>query len=74
MPLIGHCKGIADGEYPHPYNCNKFILCFNQQMFFGSCPQGTLFSSKARFCDHRENVDCTSKRLMFLLLYCIVHF
>lgn len=52
------CQENADGRYPDPYNCCKFIHCFNgipQRKF---CPLGLMFNRTLKLCDWPEKVRC----------------
>ncbi|XP_044252709.1 uncharacterized protein LOC123003783 [Tribolium madens] len=56
------CSGLADldfpcrkvGIFPHPFYCNKFVLCvkdYNFRAYLNECEQGFGFNGRTDICD-----------------------
>lgn len=41
----------GNGLFPHPYDCTKFISCFNGNGREMICPRGSYFNPKYKACD-----------------------
>ncbi|XP_061402940.1 uncharacterized protein LOC133338851 [Musca vetustissima] len=54
------CAPGANGLYPHPQDCEKFLQCSNGQTFIQNCGPGTGFDSLRLVCDYKEKVHCGS--------------
>ncbi|XP_075162254.1 uncharacterized protein LOC142234928 isoform X2 [Haematobia irritans] len=50
------CHSMISGTYPHPFECSKFLICSNYQIFQMECADGTDFNGV--ICDHKYNVQC----------------
>lgn len=56
------CDLYAIGQYPHPYDCAKFLECNNGQTFIKDCGPGTVYNPAIRVCDWPYNVDCSTRQ------------
>ncbi|XP_058061381.1 protein obstructor-E-like [Anopheles bellator] len=54
------CADRADGSYPHPYLCNRFLSCVRRTVRFESCPPFFVFNPTVRHCVTGNAVDCSS--------------
>lgn len=52
------CATGAEGRYPHPKDCTKFLNCFNGRTYIQSCGPGTAWNSVMETCDHMIAVNC----------------
>lgn len=59
------CGPGADGLYPHPNDCRKYLSCSNRMTSILDCSMGTAFNRAKRACDWSQNVDCNSAVLPF---------
>lgn len=58
------CVGLADSvvlNFPHPSDCNLFILCIGSSPLERRCPTGHHFNSALRDCSTIETANCVSK-------------
>ncbi|XP_073842048.1 tequila isoform X2 [Musca autumnalis] len=49
----------ANGRYPHPYDCTKFVMCSNGVAHIQSCGPGTAWNGAMEVCDFMDKVDCS---------------
>lgn len=59
--FIDKCKE-EDGDFDHPDDCSKFIICKDGEYNIGDCPSGMMFDKNRRVCDREERVDCDGRR------------
>ncbi|GAB1609167.1 chitotriosidase-1-like isoform X1, partial [Argonauta hians] len=52
------CMGKADGTYPHPKSCTKYVFCTNGRAFIEKCRAG-LWNQDKGFCDPDPQFKCT---------------
>ncbi|XP_075162252.1 tequila isoform X2 [Haematobia irritans] len=53
------CPQNANGRYPHPYDCTKFVMCTNGVAHVQSCGPGTAWDKVMEVCDFKEKVNCS---------------
>lgn len=46
--------------HPHPYDCDKYFLCFNGTAYERECHYGLHWSVENEWCDYPENVNCNA--------------
>lgn len=51
------CVGKVDGNYPHPFDCAKYIRCQREVLTEMSCPEDLLFDPVIKACNFPELVD-----------------
>ncbi|ETN60557.1 hypothetical protein AND_007818 [Anopheles darlingi] len=44
--------------FPHPTDCDKFIICSNGREVTSKCPPGLLWNDRAKRCDYPSESDC----------------
>lgn len=49
---------LDTGIFPHPFDCAKFIMCANRQLYEYTCPLNTVFNPNTIQCDWKSNVKC----------------
>uniref|UniRef100_A0A182RAM5 Chitin-binding type-2 domain-containing protein n=1 Tax=Anopheles funestus TaxID=62324 RepID=A0A182RAM5_ANOFN len=54
------CTNRTDGSYAHPYQCNRFISCVQQQLRLESCPPFYVFDSTVGHCVKGSVLTCSS--------------
>ncbi|AGE89909.1 hypothetical protein SlsnVgp054 [Spodoptera littoralis nucleopolyhedrovirus] len=54
------CVGKDIGNYPHPYFCDRFVMCISPNLpgQIMTCGHGLLFSIEAGMCIAAEEVIC----------------
>ncbi|CAI9739982.1 probable chitinase 10 [Octopus vulgaris] len=52
------CRGVADGIYPYPKSCTKYVVCINEQAFVDKCEAG-FWNMKWKKCDSKPDSQCT---------------
>ncbi|XP_017121904.1 uncharacterized protein LOC108142506 isoform X3 [Drosophila elegans] len=50
------CPPQAQGYYLHPFDCTKYLKCWNQQISIESCKLGEVFSISRQECVDRDEV------------------
>ncbi|XP_035789365.1 uncharacterized protein LOC118465327 [Anopheles albimanus] len=53
------CGDRADGSYPHPYLCNRFITCVRRVIRIEICPPFFVFDAAANHCVTGNPVNCS---------------
>ena len=43
---------------PHPYNCNQYYMCNNDNAYVMTCPGDLQFNPLINVCDYPESVEC----------------
>ena len=43
---------------PHPYNCNQYYMCNNENVYVMNCPANLQFNPLINVCDYPESVEC----------------
>lgn len=59
---LSQCDSSANGLFPHPYDCGKFLHCDRGRTFVVECFAGTVFNGEAGICDWPRNVDCGARQ------------
>lgn len=54
----------AYGLYPHPFDCTKFINCFNSTAYVQNCALGNLFDEMHGACNLTRHVYCPPYKRM----------
>ncbi|XP_055350845.1 chitin-binding domain protein cbd-1-like [Paramacrobiotus metropolitanus] len=65
--LWNHCPGLCrnssgrfpTGQFPHPWDCNAFINCYQDDAWVHWCQVGLMFNEKNTECDWPRNVNCS---------------
>lgn len=54
------CGGPEDDDklYPHPYDCDRFCLCYNGIPYNKACPDKLQFSREANRCEYPDPDGC----------------
>ncbi|XP_050098173.1 peritrophin-44-like [Anopheles aquasalis] len=55
-----YCADRADGSYPHPFQCNRFITCVRRVVRIETCPPFFVFDATANRCVTGNPVNCSS--------------
>ncbi|XP_052845540.1 uncharacterized protein LOC128258146 isoform X4 [Drosophila gunungcola] len=50
------CPQQAQGYYLHPFDCTKYLKCWNQQISVENCKPGEVFSISRQECADRDEV------------------
>ncbi|XP_043950596.2 uncharacterized protein LOC108029525 isoform X6 [Drosophila biarmipes] len=50
------CPPLAQGDYLHPFDCTKYIICRERQTHVGSCMQAEVFSISQQKCVVRDRI------------------
>ncbi|XP_070070652.1 uncharacterized protein teq isoform X2 [Drosophila takahashii] len=50
------CPPQANGHFLHPFDCTKYLICWNKQTNVGSCKQGEVFSISQQKCVVRDKI------------------
>ncbi|XP_017028293.1 uncharacterized protein teq isoform X1 [Drosophila kikkawai] len=61
------CPPQTEGYYLHPFDCTKYIKCFNQQTYIESCHQGEVFSIPQQRCLPKDEVKKPNDRVEYLI-------
>ena len=64
-PLAGFCNKKQDGDYVHPFQCDKFIKCAHGGVNVIPCPANLYNNPLFRVCD----VMCTGNSFIFILCF-----
>lgn len=56
------CEMGANGLFPHPTDCARFLNCHNGGTFIQDCGPGTLFNGRLKVCDWPHNTDCANRQ------------
>jgi hypothetical protein len=48
----------ATGLFPHKFDCQRFVNCWNGRPHIHACAPGTLFHPRRKMCDFPRNVEC----------------
>lgn len=56
------CENGANGLFPHPFDCTKFLQCDRGHTFLIECFAGTVFNDAAQICDWPRNVNCGARQ------------
>ncbi|XP_058832529.1 uncharacterized protein LOC131690626 [Topomyia yanbarensis] len=54
------CNDRPNGNYPHPFECNRFVTCFRGELRVETCPRFYLFDSVAQRCTKGDVIQCSS--------------
>ncbi|XP_052832448.1 probable chitinase 10 [Octopus bimaculoides] len=54
------CRGTADGIYPYPKSCTKYVVCINENAFVDKCEAG-FWNRKWKQCDSKPDSQCTQR-------------
>nr|XP_017089554.2 uncharacterized protein LOC108120408 isoform X1 [Drosophila bipectinata] len=60
------CPPNAKGYYLHPFDCTKYLICWDGQTQTGSCDQGQVFSISQQKCVPRDQVTESYDRVEYL--------
>ncbi|KPU78927.1 uncharacterized protein Dana_GF10854, isoform D [Drosophila ananassae] len=60
------CPPNAQGYYLHPFDCTKYLICWDGQTQTGSCDQGQVFSISQQKCVPRDQVTQSYDRVEYL--------
>ncbi|KAH8380510.1 hypothetical protein KR009_011156, partial [Drosophila setifemur] len=60
------CPPQAQGYYLHPFDCTKYLICWDQQTALGACDQGLVFSISQQKCVPRDQVTEAYDRVEYL--------
>ncbi|XP_016973149.1 uncharacterized protein LOC108040261 isoform X2 [Drosophila rhopaloa] len=60
------CPPQAQGYYLHPFDCTKYLICWNQQISIDSCKPGEVFSISRQRCVISNNVTEVYDRVEYL--------
>nr|NP_001163393.2 tequila, isoform F [Drosophila melanogaster]ACZ94664.2 tequila, isoform F [Drosophila melanogaster] len=60
------CPPQAQGYYLHPFDCTKYIVCWEKQTHIESCPQGEAFSISQQKCVARDKITQAYDRVEYL--------
>ncbi|KAH8288065.1 hypothetical protein KR018_011505, partial [Drosophila ironensis] len=60
------CPSNAKGYYLHPFDCTKYLICWDEQTAIGSCEQGEVFSISQQKCVPRDQVTEAYDRVEYL--------
>ncbi|XP_067647443.1 uncharacterized protein teq isoform X3 [Eurosta solidaginis] len=52
------CPANVEGMYPHPLDCQKFLICSNGITHIKDCALGTAWNVEMEVCDFENNVKC----------------
>ncbi|EDV50589.1 uncharacterized protein Dere_GG14372, isoform A [Drosophila erecta] len=61
------CPPQAQGLYLHPFDCTKYVRCWNQQTFIESCTPGEIFSFSNQKCVPKEQCKGPSDHVEYLI-------
>ncbi|XP_017071834.1 uncharacterized protein LOC108108319 isoform X3 [Drosophila eugracilis] len=61
------CPPNIQGYYLHPFDCTKFVSCYNQQTFIESCPTGKIFSFSNQKCVPKEECKGSTDHVEYLI-------
>ncbi|XP_033158156.1 uncharacterized protein LOC117139728 isoform X2 [Drosophila mauritiana] len=65
-PTTLSCPPQAQGYYLHPFDCTKYIVCWDKQTHVESCPQGEAFSISQQKCAARDKITEAYDRVEYL--------
>ncbi|XP_039149703.1 uncharacterized protein LOC6737381 isoform X2 [Drosophila simulans] len=65
-PTTLSCPPQAQGYYLHPFDCTKYIVCWDKQTHVESCPQGEAFSISQQKCVARDKITEAYDRVEYL--------
>ncbi|XP_026849508.1 uncharacterized protein LOC6603014 isoform X2 [Drosophila persimilis] len=60
------CPPRSQGYYLHPFDCTKYVICWDQQTAIESCKQGEVFSISQQICVARDKVTASYDRVEYL--------
>ncbi|BFF99126.1 uncharacterized protein DMAD_07097 [Drosophila madeirensis] len=60
------CPPRSQGYYLHPFDCTKYVICWDQQTAIESCKQGEVFSISQQLCVARDKVTAAYDRVEYL--------
>ncbi|KAF5286934.1 hypothetical protein FQR65_LT12393 [Abscondita terminalis] len=63
QPLDLTCPLHAEGVYPHPNFCSKYVNCYRGRTEIKECPRGLMYDATGNGCDTAFKVDCTRRNL-----------
>uniref|UniRef100_A0A182PN31 Chitin-binding type-2 domain-containing protein n=1 Tax=Anopheles epiroticus TaxID=199890 RepID=A0A182PN31_9DIPT len=58
VDLSSVCKGLKFGTYPHPNDCQQYVLCVLGNPVLLSCPGGYVFHPEVQFCVQESQYHC----------------
>lgn len=61
------CPPQAQGLYLHPFDCTKYVRCWNQQTFIESCTPGEIFSFSNQKCVPKEQCKGPTDHVEYLI-------
>ncbi|SPP85382.1 blast:Scavenger receptor cysteine-rich domain-containing group B protein [Drosophila guanche] len=60
------CPPRSQGYYLHPFDCTKYVICWDQQAAIESCKKGEVFSISQQLCVARDKVTAAYDRVEYL--------
>uniref|UniRef100_A0A182WEN5 Chitin-binding type-2 domain-containing protein n=1 Tax=Anopheles minimus TaxID=112268 RepID=A0A182WEN5_9DIPT len=58
-PLQKMCIGqINSANFPHPTDCDKFVVCQGQNVLIQNCPSGSVYNAVSRSCAPGNESTC----------------
>nr|XP_016933980.2 uncharacterized protein LOC108012952 isoform X3 [Drosophila suzukii] len=61
------CPPQTQGYYLHPFDCTKYVRCWNQQTFIESCTPGEIFSFSNQKCLPKDQCKGPSDHVEYLI-------
>jgi len=61
------CPPQIQGYYLHPFDCTKYVRCWNQQTFIESCTPGEIFSFSNQKCVPKDQCKGPSDHVEYLI-------
>uniref|UniRef100_A0A182K5E7 Chitin-binding type-2 domain-containing protein n=1 Tax=Anopheles christyi TaxID=43041 RepID=A0A182K5E7_9DIPT len=54
------CEGVLFGTFPHPDDCQRYVVCVPGNMIVRSCPVGYAFHPEVQFCVQESLYQCNT--------------
>ncbi|XP_065721044.2 uncharacterized protein teq isoform X5 [Drosophila suzukii] len=61
------CPPQTQGYYLHPFDCTKYVRCWNQQTFIESCTPGEIFSFSNQKCVPKDQCKGPSDHVEYFI-------
>ncbi|XP_037722831.1 uncharacterized protein LOC119555492 isoform X2 [Drosophila subpulchrella] len=61
------CPAQVQGYYLHPFDCTKYVRCWNQQIFIESCTPGEIFSFSNQKCVPKDQCKGPNDHVEYLI-------
>jgi len=61
------CPPQIQGYYLHPFDCTKYVRCWNQQTFIESCTPGEIFSFSNQKCVPKDQCKGPNDHVEYLI-------